>query len=46
MEIVNQAVSNMERGGGNCQENQIIREEPTTYIPSDAVPKSLGELTN
>ncbi len=45
MEIFNQAVSIIERGGGVARKVRLPeRNQP--YIPSDAVPKSLSELTN
>ncbi len=45
MDIFNQSVSIMERGGGIAKKIRLSeRNQP--YIPSDAVPKSLGELTN
>ncbi len=45
MENFKQAVSIMERGGGIAKKVSLSeRNQP--HIPSDAVPKSLGELTN
>ncbi len=45
MEIFNQAVSIME-GGVEIAKTIKLSETNRPYIPSDAIPKSLGELTS
>ncbi len=45
MEIFNQAVLIMEGGGGEITKTIKLSETNWPYIPSEAVPKSLGELT-
>ncbi len=46
MVIFNQAISILEREGGRTARKIRLSERNQPYIPSEAIPKSLGELTN